>query len=58
MLKGAVLQKEEIEKISEAKVQREIAQYNITKQTTRRIAEKIKDDAYGFVNTCEEILDS
>jgi len=57
LLKNAVFQKEELEKLSEARHQREIAQYSITKQTTKDIAEKIKKDAYSFVNTVEEILD-
>jgi uncharacterized protein (UPF0332 family) len=55
-LKNATFQKEELEKLSEAKHQREIAQYSITKQTTKDIAKKIKKDAYSFVNHVEEIL--
>jgi len=56
ILKNGVFQREEIEKLSEARHQREIAQYSITKETTKSIAEKIKKDAYSFVNKCEEIL--
>ena len=37
---------------------REIAQYSITKQTTKTIAEKIKKDAYDFIDKCEEIVES
>jgi uncharacterized protein (UPF0332 family) len=37
---------------------REIAQYSITKQTTKAIAEKIKKDAYDFINKCEEVLEN
>lgn len=55
-LRNALFQKEEIEKLSEARHQREIAQYSITKQTTKDIAEKIKKDAYDFVNKVELIL--
>ena len=55
-LKNALFQKEEIEKLSEARHQREIAQYTITKQTTKNIAEKIKKDSYDFVNKVELIL--
>jgi uncharacterized protein (UPF0332 family) len=56
LIKHAQFQKEEIEKISEARHKREIAQYSITKQTTKDIAKKIKEDAYTFVNKVEEIL--
>lgn len=57
-LKNAVFQKEEIEKLSEAKHKREIAQYSITKKTTHDIAQRIKTNAYYFVNKCEEILEN
>jgi uncharacterized protein (UPF0332 family) len=56
LLKNAMMQKEEIEKLSEARHKREIAQYSITKQTTKDIAEKIKKDAYDFINKCDNIL--
>jgi len=56
ILKGALFQKEEIEKLSDARHKREIAQYSITKETTRSIAEKIKKDAYDFVNKTEQII--
>ena len=56
LLKSALFHKEEIEKISDARHKREIAQYSITKQTTKDIAEKIKKDAYDFVNKCDEII--
>jgi len=56
LLKSALFHKEEIEKISDARHKREIAQYSITKQTTKDIAEKIKKDSYDFVNKCEEII--
>ncbi len=55
-LRNALFQKEEIEKLSEARHQREIAQYSITKQTTKDIAEKIKKDAHDFINKVELIL--
>ncbi len=45
LLKSAMFHKEEIEKLSDARHKREIAQYSITKQTTKSIAEKIKKDA-------------
>lgn len=56
LLKSAMFHKEEVEKLSDARHKREIAQYSITKQTTRSIAKKIKKDAYDFVNKCEEII--
>ena len=56
LLKNASLKKEELRELSEARQKREIAQYSITKQTTREIAEKISKDAKNFVNKCEEIL--
>ena len=58
LLKSAMFHKEEIEKLSDARHKREIAQYSITKQTTKTIAEKIKKDAYDFINKCEEIIES
>jgi len=56
LLKSAMFHKEEIEKLSDARHKREIAQYSITKQTTKSIAEKIKKDAYDFIDKCEEII--
>ncbi len=56
LLKSAMFYKEEIEKLSDARNKREIAQYSITKQTTKEIAEKIKQDAYDFVNKCDDVL--
>ena len=58
LLKSAMFHKKEIEKISDARHKREIAQYSITKQTTKTIAEKIKKDAYDFVDKCGEIIES
>ena len=57
LIKNAQFHKEEIEKISDARNKREIAQYSITKETTRKISEKIKKDSYNFVNKVEEILE-
>ncbi len=56
LLKSAMFHKEEVEKLSDARHKREIAQYSITKQTTKSIAEKIKIDAYDFINKCEEVI--
>ncbi len=57
LLKNAYFQKDELDKFSDARQKREIAQYSVTKQTTKRISEKIKTDAYYFVNKVEEILE-
>jgi uncharacterized protein (UPF0332 family) len=57
LLKSAMFHKEEVEKLSDARHKREIAQYSITKQTTKTIAEKIKKDAYDFINKCAEIIE-
>jgi len=56
LFKSAMFHKEEIEKLSDARNKREIAQYSITKQTTKSIAEKIKKDAYDFIEKCEEVI--
>jgi len=56
LIKNARFQKEEVENLIEAKHKREIAQYSVTKQTTKSIAEKIKEDAYDFVNKVELIF--
>ena len=56
LLKNAEIQKDEIEKLSEARHKREIAQYSVTKQTTKEIAESIKQDAYNFINRVETII--
>jgi len=56
LLRNAVLHKNELEKLSGAKHKREIAQYSVTKQTTKKIAEDIKKDAYDFINKVESIL--
>ncbi len=36
---------------------REIAQYSVTKKTTKDIAEKTKSDARTFVDRAEEIFE-
>ena len=56
LLKNAIFQKIEIEKLSEARHKREIAQYSVTKQTTKEIAESIKQDAYNFIIKVESII--
>lgn len=56
MLERAQLEKEQIEQLKLAKERREIAQYSVTKGTTRSIAEKIKEDAYRFVERIEGLV--
>ena len=58
LIKNAQFQKEEVEKLSEARHKREIAQYSVTKQMTKEIAEKIIEDAYQFVNMIGLIVNS
>jgi len=56
MLERAQLEKEQIEHLRLAKERREIAQYSVTKETTRSIAEKVRADAYVFVEKIEELI--
>ncbi len=56
MFKSALLSKEEIDSISEAKEKREIAQYRVTKEITRKIAEATRKNAYDFVARVEFLL--
>jgi uncharacterized protein (UPF0332 family) len=58
LIKNAQFQKDELEKLSDARHKREIAQYSVTKLTTKQIAEKINKEAYVFVDKCEQILGS
>ena len=51
------LKKEEIENLNIVRDRREIAQYSVTKETTREIVEKTKKDARKFVDRFEELLD-
>lgn len=57
MLEHARLEKEQIEQLKLAKERREIAQYSVTKETTRHIAKQIKSDAYQFVERIEELIE-
>ena len=57
IISNASLKKEELESLSDARHKREIAQYSVTKQTTKTIAEKIKTEAYNFVNKCSELIE-
>ncbi|MCX6815272.1 MAG: hypothetical protein NT120_00275 [Candidatus Aenigmarchaeota archaeon] len=51
------VRKEEIEMLRDVRDRREIAQYSVTKKTTKEIAEKTKSDAREFVDRMEEIFE-
>lgn len=57
MLENVQLEKERIAQLEIARERREIAQYSITKDTTRELAMKTRDDAYDFVNRIDVLLD-
>ncbi|MDD4976855.1 MAG: HEPN domain-containing protein, partial [Bacteriovorax sp.] len=56
MIEKAQLEKEYVDNLNLARDRREIAQYSVTKETTRRIAEEIKEDAYKFVERMEKLV--
>ncbi|MDD5446843.1 MAG: HEPN domain-containing protein [Methanocellales archaeon] len=56
MIEKAQLEKEYVDDLNLARDRREIAQYSVTKETTRRIAEEIKEDAYKFVERMEKLV--
>lgn len=56
-LENLKIKKEEIEMLRDVKDRREIAQYSITKKTTKDIALKTKSDARAFVDRVEEIFE-
>ncbi|MCS4541848.1 MAG: HEPN domain-containing protein [Euryarchaeota archaeon] len=58
MIEKAQLEKEYVDNLNLARDRREIAQYSVTKETTRKIAEEIKEDAYKFVERIERLIDS
>lgn len=51
------MRKEEIEMLRDVRDRREIAQYSVTKKTTKEIAEATKADAREFVDRLEEIFE-
>lgn len=51
------IKKEEIEELNKARDRREIAQYSVTKETTKDIAEETRKDAHRFVDRMEELFD-
>ena len=51
------MKKEEIETLRDVRDRREIAQYSVTKRTTKEIAEQTKTDAREFVDRIEEIFE-
>ena len=56
MIEKAQLEKHYVDNLNLARDRREIAQYSVTKETTRRIAEVIKEDAYKFVERMEKLV--
>jgi len=57
MLENVQLEKERVEQLEIVRERREIAQYSVTKGTTRELALKTRNDAYGFVNRIDVLLD-
>lgn len=51
------MRNEEIELLREIKARREIAQYSVTRKTTKDLADKTKEDARTFVDRIEEIFE-
>ena len=51
------IRKEEIETLRDVRDRREIAQYSVTKRTTKNLAEQTKLDARAFVDKIEEIFE-
>ncbi len=56
MIEKAQLEKEYLDTLNLARNKREMAQYSITKETTRRLAEEIKEEAYKFVERMEKLV--
>lgn len=56
MIEKAQLEKEHVEQLKLARDKREIAQYSVTKQTTRLLAEGIRTDAYKFVERMDKLI--
>lgn len=50
--------KEDMKLLRNAKDNREIAQYSVTKKTTKELAETAKSDAHRFVDSVETIFES
>lgn len=57
MIEDARLEMEHVERIKWARERREIAQYSVTKQTTKKLASESRDDAYKFVERMEALLE-
>ena len=58
ILENIKLQKEEVEELNKVRDRREIAQYSVTKETTKDVAERTKKDARKFVDRMEELFNS
>ncbi|MFH1225063.1 MAG: HEPN domain-containing protein [Candidatus Diapherotrites archaeon] len=56
IIEKAQLEKDYVDGLNLARNKREIAQYSVTKETTRKIAVELKDDAYKFVERVERLI--
>jgi len=56
MLKNAHITQNEVQELANAKDDREIAQYSVTKATVHSLAEVSKKNAFSFVQKVEELL--
>lgn len=56
MLKHAHITQNEVQELANAKDDREIAQYSVTKATAHSLAETSKNNAFSFVQKVEELL--
>jgi len=58
MIKQAQVTQEEVQELANAKSDREIAQYSVTKATTHALADTSKRNAYAFVEKIEKLIKS
>jgi len=57
-LEKVKLNKEELEELKKAKERREIAQYSVTKRTSKDLAEESRKKAHKFVDKMEELVET
>lgn len=57
ILEKIKIRKEELEELNKVRERREIAQYSVTKETTKNAADKTKLEAHKFVDRMEELSD-
>jgi len=56
IIEKAQFKEQYIDNLKLARQKREIAQYNVTKETTQKLANEIRDDAYTFVDRMEKLV--